>query len=260
MDVFGFSPREGLKLAYFRLRYSHKPPAIYYDTRYRCYVYPQFPEEYGELLWVCSEVAQYSLYYPYEIEGSHDHSHDFMQVLLNAYNYADTFHIPETDRRSFYSEQELEWIDNVKEQGLADRDTIPGPIKIPIGNRRHIAKMERTLSYYNENYGYLPLRIYYDQKTKHYVHMGLAFIGDNMMELFEYLGRKGYCLPYQIDGDDRQISDFDYVLLNAYDFAGRFTIPEAERHYYSHQQLEWINKMIKKGLEDSKKRRFGACV
>lgn len=257
MAVIGFSPRDRIKQGYFRLLYSHKPPAIYYDKLFRSYVYPRIPDEHGDLTWVCSEMVGYGLYYPFEIDGSHDHTHGFMQVLLNAYNHADTFRIKESDRHSFYSEQELEWIDRVVERGLADRNTIPEPFKIPKipGSKRHADKVKRKLTYYNEKYAHLPLRIYFDERENVYVHMGMGLMSNSLTEFFETITGYGYSFPYRIGDYDCHQHDFEYVLFDAYRYPGQLYIPEADKSNYTKQQLEWIDRMIVKGFEDAEKRK-----
>ena len=117
--------RGKLKDAYLRGRYGGKPPRIYYDRLLHAYLHPQLLKTSGagSCEWICAELAGTCCVYPYCLGGMEDHSHEFSEVLLSAYEYGARFSIPEQFRAS-YSEQELEWLEKLAERG---RDTASAP-------------------------------------------------------------------------------------------------------------------------------------
>lgn len=102
-------------------KYAGKPPKIYYDPRYRVYISPTNLDEDGEIIWVCSELVQDCLIYEYRLGEQETHAHSFDQVLRDAYDYAETFSIPEAYREQ-YSAQELKFLENLIRRGCKDRE------------------------------------------------------------------------------------------------------------------------------------------
>ena len=99
--------RHRLTDLYFHLRYSRRPPGIYYDRIFNVYVNPEMIEERGPLFYVLCETARDGLIYHYRIGSTASHVHCFDTVMLLAYENGAAFSIPE-EYRNEYSEQELE--------------------------------------------------------------------------------------------------------------------------------------------------------
>lgn len=118
---------------YFRKKYAGKPPKIYYDRRYRAYVSPARPDEYGDILWVCSELAEAGLIYHYRLGEYETHAHGFEAVLRAAYEYGETFSIPE-EHQEQYSAQELAFLESLARRGVRDREASAGNARF--GGRR----------------------------------------------------------------------------------------------------------------------------
>lgn len=120
----GFGPlariRYRFRQRYLRRTYAGKPPKIYYDRRCQVYISPAKLSEDGDILWVCSELAGTSLLYEYCLGEQETHTHGFDGVLRDAYDYAETFSIPERCREQ-YSAQELDLLDKLVQRGRRDR-------------------------------------------------------------------------------------------------------------------------------------------
>lgn len=63
------------------------------------------------------------------------------------------------------------------------------------------------------------------------------------------------CVIYEccLGNEETHAHDFDDVLKDAYDYAEMFSIPEKCREQYSAQELEFLEKLIQRGLKDRKK-------
>lgn len=105
---------------YLRKKYGEKPPKLYYDRRYDTYISPMKLKEDGSITWVCGELAGDCLIYKYRLGDVDTHGHEFEGVLLDAYDHAEEFSIPE-EYREQYSAQELEFLKKLVERGRGDR-------------------------------------------------------------------------------------------------------------------------------------------
>lgn len=101
---------------YFKNKYGQRKNKVYYDKRYRCYVCPKLIEERGPVEYVIAELTRIGLIYEYKINGKWPHDHFFSGVLLNAYNEAHVFEIPQEVEHQ-YSQQKLKMIKKAIEKG-----------------------------------------------------------------------------------------------------------------------------------------------
>lgn len=104
---------------YFKKKYAGKLAQIIYDRRFKCYVCPTLlAERSPNLTYVCSEVAKDGLYYGYKIRGIETHAHTLEELLIDAYNEAETFTLLDENE---LSQQELNLVNKLIAQGKQDR-------------------------------------------------------------------------------------------------------------------------------------------
>lgn len=105
---------------YFANKYSKLVPQIYYDKKYNCYIYPKVIDEQGCCEYICGEVVKSGCIYFYCLNDKKQHQHTISEVFLLAYNESEIFSI-DTEDEILYSNQELEMICKLVEQGKTDR-------------------------------------------------------------------------------------------------------------------------------------------
>ena len=93
---------------------------IYYDKKYHCYVNPKLIDEQGCSVYICGEITRSGMLYHYYLGTKVDHAHTIAEVLIEAYNNAETFSIASENEQE-YSNQELKFISELVEQGKKDR-------------------------------------------------------------------------------------------------------------------------------------------
>ncbi|MEG2090133.1 hypothetical protein [Niameybacter sp.] len=101
---------------YFENKYGNRKNKVYYDKRYDCYVCPKLLDERGPVEYVIAELTRTGLIYKYKLNGEWAHDHFFVEVLLNAYNEAEVFEIPQEVEYQ-YSQQELDMLRKAVEAG-----------------------------------------------------------------------------------------------------------------------------------------------
>ncbi len=101
---------------YFNRKYRNKGNKVFYDRKYRCYVCPKLIEERGDIEYVIAELTRTGLIYEYKINEEWSHGHFFADVLIQAYNEANNFEIPEEVKEQ-YSKQELNMVEKAIEHG-----------------------------------------------------------------------------------------------------------------------------------------------
>ena len=79
-------------------------------------VYRLLLDETGSVEYVIAELTRTGLIYEYMLNGQWLHDHFFAGVLLNAYNEADVFELPQEVEHQ-YSQQELQMIRKAIEKG-----------------------------------------------------------------------------------------------------------------------------------------------
>ncbi len=107
---------------HFKRKYEKLPPKIYYDRKYRCYVNPVLLHNRGSLEDICYDTVRSGCLYLYCLDGEKRHAHTIPEVFKTAYNDAELFSIDAVDKQ-LYSEQELELIHKLVEQGKIDCQT-----------------------------------------------------------------------------------------------------------------------------------------
>ncbi len=112
--------RYGIEDRHFRKRCTSLGPGIYYDKKYHRYFTPSVMGETGSVEYVAGELVQSGLIFRYTLYGTLNHAHTFDEVLLAAYNQAASFGIPD-EFRGEYSQQELQFIEALVDQGVRDR-------------------------------------------------------------------------------------------------------------------------------------------
>lgn len=105
---------------YFTKKYSKLIPKIYYDKKYDCHINPKIIEERGCVEYICGEITRSGVIYHYFLGSQVDHAHTLGDVLIEAYNHAETFSIA-PEHEGEYSSQELKFIDKLVAQGKLDR-------------------------------------------------------------------------------------------------------------------------------------------
>ena len=110
----------GIEDRHFRKLCTSLGPGIYYDKKYRRYFTPSVMGETGSVEYVAGELVRSGLVFHYTLQGGLNHAHTFDEVLLAAYNKAESFEIPDKFKGE-YSQQELQFIEALVDRGVRDR-------------------------------------------------------------------------------------------------------------------------------------------
>ena len=109
-----------LQQFHFR-KYRRQAPGIYYDRRYRVWVWSKDTTMFSRtLLDVVDDAFWVGLCFPFYQDGEDNHVHSFDELLDYAYNSDAAITIPD-EYKQYYSAQELKVIQVVNARGAIDR-------------------------------------------------------------------------------------------------------------------------------------------
>lgn len=105
-------------------------------------------------------------------------------------------------------------------------------------------------NYFDKKYKNLEPKIYYDKKYDMYVNPLYINERGDIDYVCAETARGGCIYPYLIDNNHEHEHSISEVYLLAYNYPERFSISEQDKIYYSEQELNFINQLIKKGKYD----------
>lgn len=125
-----------------RRKFTKLPSGIYYDRMYREWVASCDPYRmYSDRIeYVIEDLCGKGLYYPFRVNMSRDHEHNFGSVLLAAFRSGDNFSLDEW-MADYYSQQELEMLRSAATTSTAaERKSIINTPLTPPDNTLHLSE------------------------------------------------------------------------------------------------------------------------
>ena len=108
-------------------------------------------------------------------------------------------------------------------------------------------KMFFENKYFNKKYKNLKPKIYYDKRYNMYVNpLYINERGDSDYVCAQ-TAHGGCIYPYLIDNICEHEHSISAVFIRAYNDAENFSISEPDKIYYSKQELDFIDKLVKQG-------------
>ena len=178
-------------------------PTPFYDDDRNTIEYVSFND--GELnvdynlLDALGNLSYTNLYYSFSIMNRHSHGHSFEDVLMNLYNYPETFNIS-SEEEIYYSKQELEYIRRVQKFLLF----------IKLKDRTEI-EVNRFNNKVYDKYAYASIHSYKDKTIESFINKTRNFVviipyDISVYENYNIEGRK----ELVVDNNDNFIMYIEY--------------------------------------------------